>query len=203
MHTTCTLVTTNITLEINCYKTPFPKVILHPAPQIKLWGGADFGILRVNHASQNTKLSPSTKKWMLKQNIVSTKEIYRGMPQKCLLSYKINRVKTNSLYSIQRDIFFISNQTKESLSCMQSISKSIHYTPPIKYITSEVHRVNTQKHLLSLIRNKSNSLDLVIRLNLPKIMVELQCTQSISMESSTVQPISIKSILGGAPFIKT
>ena len=196
IHATCTLVTMNLTLEINCYKTPFPKVILHPALQIKLWGGADFGILRVNHTSQNSKLSPSTNKWMLKQNFTSAKEIYREMPQNCLLSYKINRVKTNSLYSIQRNLLLISNKTKETLSCIQTISKSIHYTPPIKNLKSEVHRINTQKHLLSLInvKIKPNSLDLVIKRIFSKAMIELQSRQSISTESSTVQSISIKSI---------
>ena len=194
MNITCTLVTMNYTLGINCYKTPLPKVILHPALQIKLWGGADFGILRVNHTSQNSKLSPSTKKWMLKQNFTSAKEIYRDMPQNCLLSYKINRVKTISLYFIQRNIFLISNKTKETLSYMQSISKSIHYTPPIKNHTSEVHRANTQKHLLYLINIKPNSLDLVIKLIFSKIMTEPQSRQSINTEPNKVQPISIKSI---------
>ena len=53
-HITCTITKLHISLEINHYKIPFPKVILHPAPQIKLWGGGDFGIFRKNHLPQKT-----------------------------------------------------------------------------------------------------------------------------------------------------
>ena len=66
IRTACKLASMRDTLVINYYKTPFPNVILHPAPQIKLWGGGDLGILRENYLPQKTptkttKLSPSVK----------------------------------------------------------------------------------------------------------------------------------------------
>lgn len=63
-HIICTLAKLYTGLELKTYKILFPKIILHPAPQIKLWGGGDFGILRVSHAK---KLQPKTQISLLVQ----------------------------------------------------------------------------------------------------------------------------------------
>ena len=50
-------------LELNHHNTklPFSTVMLHPAPQIKLWGGEDLEIIRKNHLLQNTSLKLTKK----------------------------------------------------------------------------------------------------------------------------------------------
>ena len=54
----CTLVTMHGILELkHLYtKLPFLKVMLHPAPQIKLCKGEDLEITRKNHLLKNTQL---------------------------------------------------------------------------------------------------------------------------------------------------
>ena len=57
-------------LELNHHNTKFPFsiVMLHPAPQIKLWGGEDLEVIRENHLIQNTS-HKLTKKIIFKKNI--------------------------------------------------------------------------------------------------------------------------------------
>ena len=60
-------------LELNHHNTKFPFsiVMLHPAPQIKLWGGEDLEVIRENHLLQNNSLKLTKKISSLKKQMLT------------------------------------------------------------------------------------------------------------------------------------
>lgn len=109
----CTVVSIRNILELKYLNTklPFLKVMLHPAPQITLWGGVDLENTRENHLLKNTL--HNLKKTFSKKIRMPHSQIHKIVSQKnsnsnhkCMRSCKNNRNSQNN--SIQR----ISLQTR-------------------------------------------------------------------------------------------
>ena len=84
-------------LEIKHYKLPSSKVMLHPAPQIKLWGGEDLEVLKRKHLLSKTSPKFTRISFSL-TNKMLTLQIHIFEIYKCMPSYKNNIVKWNSLH---------------------------------------------------------------------------------------------------------
>ena len=135
--TTSTVAIIHNILELNHHNTklPFSTVMLHPAPQIKLWGGEDLEAIRENHPLQNTSLqltknSSSLNKQMLTlqiHNIYSHIKMNKVDIHKCMPSY--NRANWNNSYKnfIKRHgPQYTHNKRYIDPTCMQPLSMYAH-----------------------------------------------------------------------------
>jgi hypothetical protein len=122
--------------------------MLHPAPQIKLWGGEDLEVLKGKHLLSKTsskliKNSPSSKHKML------TLQIYIFKIYECMPSYKSNRVKWNSLHKIS----IVHRIKREKLDPQSTYKRNIVPTcikTPSMYTCKTPSQTNAWTHIKNL-----------------------------------------------------
>ena len=115
-----------ITKQIKeCSKIPFPKVMLHPALQIKLWGGEDPGIKRGNRILPKTLLN-HTKFF---DNSKKSQKISL-LPLNLRLKYLHNRLNKRIDYKTKNKKLptshFISNSNTSSYNMPHKLSYTHH-----------------------------------------------------------------------------